>query len=503
MDGLTLILPLVAAVAVPLVGALLIALTPGRLAEFWSYLAAAVTLACVALVARPVLNGAAPAITLVELLPGLPLALRVDALGLTFGLLSSALWLVATLYSSGYVRGNRHMKNRTRYFAFFAASVGAALGIAFSANLLTFLIFYETLTLGTYPLVAHKETHEALAGARRYLVFALSAGLVLTAAVAWTWMLTGTLHFVPGGFLGGQPARMLAPLFLLFIVGVGVKAAVMPLHSWLPAAMVAPTPVSALLHAVAVVKAGVFGVIRVMGYVFGPEAFADFSGNRILLGFSAATIVLGSLIALRQDNLKRRLAFSTVVHLNYIVLGAALMTPLGITGAVLHLVNHGLSKITLFFCAGAVYTAKHREDISDMGGLGRQMPWTFTMFAIASLSLAGVPGLCGFISKFYLARGAAQGDDWLYLAALLGAGLLTASYLLPVVGVAFFGKPTDHGGEHDAHHDERPGEALPAIVVALVTTGLLVIVFGLSSFAIGAQFSLADAVARSVFGGMP
>jgi len=276
-----------------------------------------------------------------------------------------------------------------------------------------------------------------------------------------------------------------------------VKAAIMPAHAWLPAAMVAPTPVSALLHAVAVVKAGVFCCLRVLGFVFGPESLSHFSGTNIVLVFCATTIVAGSILALRQDHLKSRLAYSTVVHLSYIVLGAALMTPLATTGAILHMVNHGLTKITLFFCAGAIYGTTHLDRISQMRGLGRRMPWTFGMFAVASLSLTGIPGLCGFVSKLYLARGAIEAEAYVYLAVMIGASVLTAAYLLPVVWTGFFGKP-EPGGEAD-----KKGEASLAMVLPLIITAFLTLVFGMFPGAIGSQLALAREVAQQVFGGMP
>jgi multicomponent Na+:H+ antiporter subunit D len=433
-----------------------------------------------------------------RLVPGLGLTFRVDPLGMTFGLLASGLWIITTFYSSGYVRAD-HLKHRPRYFAAFAASIGAAGGIAFAGNLLTFFLFYETLTLATYPLVVHKETEKAFAAGRRYLLYALGSGLSLLTAVAWTWYLTGNLDFTPGGFLegAGSPA-VLTALFILFVVGVSVKSAVMPLHSWLPAAMVAPTPVSALLHAVAVVKAGVFGVMRVLAFVFGPATLAALTAAHVFAGLAAATIVIGSLLAVRQNNLKRRLAYSTIVHLSYIVLGAALVAPFGLVGSVMHMVNHGLAKITLFFCAGAIYATTHYENVSDLRGLGQRMPWTFAAFTVGSLSLIGIPGLSGFVGKLFLARGAIEVGDMVSLGIMLGASLFTAMYLLPIVQIAFFPGPAA-AGEPERH----PGitEARPAMVVPLLVTATLAIAFGLVPLLIGVQYDLAATVAALVFGG--
>jgi len=487
------------AVAIPFAAAVLILLTPKRLAEVWSYAAAFGAAICVALLLGPVLGGARPELEALRLVPGLTLTFRVDALGMTFGLLASGLWIITTVYSSGYARAD-HLKNQPRFFASFALSVGAALGIAFAGNLLTFFLFYELLTLATYPLVVHKETAKAFAAGRRYLFYALGSGLALLTAIVWTWFLAGTLDFVPGGFLGGvAPAGVLSTLFVLFIVGVSVKSAVMPLHSWLPAAMVAPTPVSALLHAVAVVKAGVFGVIRVIDFVFGPATLAGLTAAHVFAVMAAATIVIGSLLALRQNNLKRRLAYSTVVHLSYIVLGAALLSPFGLVGSVMHMVNHGLAKITLFFCAGAIYATTHLEDISDLRGLGYKMPWTFGAFTVGSLGLVGVPGLSGFVGKFFLGRGALEAGDMVALGIMLGASLFTAAYLLPIVRIAFFPGPLVEG-EPERHVGVL--EARPAMLVPLLVTASLVVVFGMVPMVIGVQYNLAATVSALVFGGV-
>jgi multicomponent Na+:H+ antiporter subunit D len=489
------------AVSVPFVAALLILLTPRRAADAWGVLASLVTAVSTALL-LPVLRATGPIdVLLLPLVPGLELAFHIDALGLTFGLLASGLWIVAGVYASGYARAD-NLQHGRRFFSAFAAAIGAALGVAFAGNLLTFFLFYELLTLTTYPLVVHKETPKAYAAGRRYLLFALGGGLALLTGLAWTWQLTGTLDFTPGGFVHGASSGTLLALFVLFVLGVAVKAAVMPLHAWLPAAMVAPTPVSALLHAVAVVKAGVFGTMRVLGFVFGPESLAQIPGDEVLAAFAAATIVIGSLIALRADNLKRRLAYSTVVHLSYIVLGAALVAPFGMIGSVMHMVNHGLAKITLFFCAGAIYVTAHRENVSELTGLGHTMPWTFGAFTVGSLALVGVPGLSGFVSKFFLARGAVESGDVVYLAVMLGASLLTAAYLLPIVRIAYF--PGHRTG--DAPTKAVPAlraEAAASMRVPLVITAALVIIFGLVPFVIGTQFELATEVAAGVFGEAP
>ncbi len=491
---------IVGAAATPFIAALLILVTPVRLSGLWSYAAAIVTAVCTVLLLAPLRAGEVLELEILGLVPGLPLSFRLDSLGITFALLASGLWLVTTLYANGYARAD-DLRNRKRFFAAFAASIGAAMGIAFAGNLLTFFLFYEALTLATYPLVVHKETARAFAAGRRYLLFALGSGLALLTAVAWTWAITGTLEFTAGGFLQGAASPgALTTLFVLFVVGVSVKSAVMPMHSWLPAAMVAPTPVSALLHAVAVVKAGVFGMMRVFGFVFGPESLAGITGPQVVAGLAAATILFGSLLALRQTNLKRRLAYSTIVHLSYIVLGTALLAPFAFTGAVMHMVNHGLAKITLFFCAGAIYATTHIEEIDDLRGLGHRMPWTFAAFTVGSLGLIGIPGLSGFVGKYFLARGAIEADQMMALAITVGASLFTAAYLLPIVRIAYFPGPVaEEASEWHANTNEAPA----ALVAPPLVTALLVVVFGLVPAVIGLQYELAYGIAESIFGGAP
>ncbi len=490
------------AVSAPFVAAFLILVTRPRLAEAWGYGAALITAASTALLAPRVHAGEVVELVAVPLVPGLDLLLRVDGLGLVFGLLASMLWIVTAVYSGGYARATS-LVNRPRYFASFAASIGAAMGVAFAGNVLTFFLFYEALTLATYPLVVHNETARAFAAGRRYLLFSLGGGIAFLTATVWAWQVVGTLDFAPGGFLDQAPTGTLIVLFVLFVTGVAVKSAVMPLHAWLPAAMVAPTPVSALLHAVAVVKAGVFGMIRVLGFIFGPVSLAGFAGPQVLAGLAAATIVIGSLIAVRQDNLKRRLAYSTVVHLSYIVLGAALVSPFATIGSTLHMVNHGVAKITLFFCAGAIYATTKRENVSELTGLGHRMPWTFGAFTIGSLGLIGIPGMSGFISKFFLARGAIEAGDMVSLAVMLGASLLTATYLLPIVRIAFFPGTKGVGGRGPGVPRARRAEARPALLVPLLVTAVLVVVFGVIPQAFGMQYDVAADIAARVFGGAP
>lgn len=409
--------------------------------------------------------------------PGLPaLALQAD-FGLLFALIATALWVPASLYAVGYLRANRDA-HPSRFHAFFCLSVASAVGVALAANLLTFVIFFEALTLATWPLVAHRATPEARAAGRRYLAYTLSAGACLLAATAWAWRLAGSLEFSADQPLltaaNTEPA--LPWIFALFLIGVGVKAALLPLHPWLPAAMVAPTPVSALLHAVAVVKAGAFGVLRLTLSVFDRAALQDAGLSRILAWLAVATIIYGSLVALRSDNLKARLAYSTVSHLSYIVLGAAIGTPAAIAGALLHLGAHAFLKIVLFMAAGAISTRTGRTQVSELDGLGRRMPWTFGAFAVASIGLIGLPPSIGFVSKLALLQGAVPAG-WPLAGALLLSGLLNAAYLAPVVHRAFF-RP-DPKPDH-----LRPAGALQ--VAPLVAVAGLGLVLGLVALFPGA-----------------
>lgn len=464
-----------------------------NLRETWTILAAIAKCAVVLSMLPWVLEGRVVECTLWSLAPGIDLALRVDPLGFLFALVASVLWIATSCYSIGYVRGANE-KKQTRYFASFASCLTATIGIAFSANLLTFLVFFELLTLATYPLVIHKETPVAISAGRKYLAYTLPAGLALFAATCWTATTAGSLDFVAGGFLStehGSP-EALRLIFLLFIVGVGVKAAVMPLHSWLPSAMAAPTPVSALLHAVAVVKAGAFGVLRVTGYVFGPELLREIGVWTILAWVAGITLTMASLLAMRQDNLKRRLAYSTIAHLSYIVLGAALLTPWSWTGASLHLMFHATMKITLFFCAGAIYVNTHLENISDMHGIGRRMPYTMAAFAVGSLGLAGVPGVNGFVSKWGLAMGTLEAGQSVFLGLLVLSGVLNAAYLFPIVHAAFFKENTalDHFTE-----------ASPWLVAPLVFTAAVSLLLGIAPNLGVHAVDIARLIAASVTGG--
>ena len=460
------------AVLVPLVGALLIVLA-GR----WPNLRETVTLVTAVTLFGVVLRilwsltrDEIIEITLIEMLPGLSIALHTEPLSILFAAVASGLWVVTSVYSIGYMRGNNE-EHQTRFYACFAIALSAAMGVAFSANLLTLFVFYEVLTLSTYPLVAHKGDEAAKRGARTYLgiLLATSIGLMLP-AIIWTWSVAGTLDFTPGGVLEGRLTGGLATvLLLMFVLGIG-KAAVMPMHRWLPAAMVAPTPVSALLHAVAVVKAGVFAITKIIIYIFGLDFLVDVPEERLLVYLVGFTIIVASIVALRQNNLKRMLAYSTVSQLSYIVLAALVLAPLSEIGAAVHIVAHAFGKITLFFAAGAIYVASKKTEITQLSGIGRRMPWTMTAFAIGGLSMVGVPPTAGFVSKWYMIAGAFQNNNYFVLAVLIIATALNAAYFLPIIFRAFF--DTENVPPKKEH-----GEAPWPMVAALTTTAALVLLF--------------------------
>jgi multicomponent Na+:H+ antiporter subunit D len=442
------------AVLVPAMGALLIALTGERranLREFWSVAAGVAMFALAASMAPDVLAGRTPECVLFRILPGVVVAFRLDAFGLLFAAGASALWVLTSFYSIGYMRSLQEHA-QTRYFSCFALALCATLGVAFAANLFTLFLFYEGLTFVTYPLVGHKETVEAKAGARKYVIYLLGAAKVLLlAAIVLTYNAAGTLEFRHGGIFSTAQLREQPSLFLMifafFLFGFA-KNALMPLHSWLPAAMVAPTPVSALLHAVAVVKTGVFSTLRVFLFIFGLDAMRALGADRLALSVASVTIVAGSLLALAQNNLKARLAFSTVSQLSYIILGAALLNPKGVIGGTAHITNHAVSKITLFFCAGSIYVSTHKTEISQMSGLAKRMPWTMAAFALSSLSIVGIPLTSGFVSKWYLALGAVDSNSLIVLGVLLLSSLLGAAYLGQILYKAYF--EVEEEPPHDA-----------------------------------------------------
>jgi len=458
--------------------------------RFWSLGAAAVKLAIVFSMLPGVLNGTVYRYSIVEFTPGIGIGFRVDALGMFFSIVSSSLWLITTVYAIGYME---HEHERPRFFGFFALCVSTTVGLAFAENLLTLFLFYEMLTICTYPLVIHEETPEAMAAGRKYLVYTLTGGVFILLGTAVTYQWAGTLSLAGRGILDmSAGAQGLTMLFAAFVVGFGVKAAIMPLHGWLPSAMVAPTPVSALLHAVAVVKAGAFGILRVVFCVFGVELLRELDITMWLAAAASFTIVTASLIALTQDNFKRRLAYSTIAQLSYIVLGAALLTPLAALGAIVHIANQAFQKITMFFVAGSIQRTTGKTNIHELAGIGYQMPFTMGAFTVAALGFIGIPLTAGFVSKWYLSLGAMDGGHWIFVVVLIVSSILNAAYWLPIIYLAFF-KITP--GTH-----MRIKEAHPTLLVPTLVCAAYVILLGSLAEVPGMPLSLARTAVEYFFG---
>ncbi len=463
---------IVGALLVPLGGMVLIALTGWRpnVREGVTLVTSLVTFLLVASIFPSVAAGARPEVALFEMLPGLALAFRVEPLGMAFAGIASFLWIITSIYSIGYMRGH-HEENQTRFYAFFAMAIFSAIGVAFSANMLTLFAFYEVLSVCTYPLVTHQGTDEAKRAGRIYLGILIGTSIAFQLlAIGWTYIVAGTLDFQDGGILAGKAEGPLVGVLLaLYVFGIG-KAALMPFHRWLPAAMVAPTPVSALLHAVAVVKAGVFSVVKVIVYIFGYDYLAQQMSGGWLVYVAGFTIIAASIIALRQDNLKLRLAYSTISQLSYVVIAAAILAPMSVMGAALHIVAHAFGKITLFFAAGAILVASHKTQVSQLDGIGRRMPWTMAAFAIGSLSMIGLPPTVGFISKWYILQGAVQAHQMVAVAVIVVSTLLNAGYFLPIVYSAFFRPEKALAGAAQHHIKVDHGEAPFTSVFALTAT---------------------------------
>lgn len=464
------------AVAMPLFACILILLIGEKrpnLREFVSIAAAGTAFGLVASMTGAVRSGTEFCYTLFQATDAISFTLKTDAAGMIFACVSSFLYVVVLFYAIGYMRGH-HEQNQTGFYAFFAMCICSALGIAFAANLVTFFIFFELLTMATWPLVFHARNPEAQYSGRKYLLYTLIPGQFCLAGIVVVYWISGTTDFVPGGFLDssmGSPVFMTI-LFILLVAAGAIKAGMMPFHGWLPAAMVAPTSVSALLHAVAVVKAGAFCVIRVVGYVFGPIYLNEIPANQIISWFAVFTIICSSLIAIKQDNLKKRLAYSTVGQLSYIILGMCVTTPLGMKGSLFHIVAHALMKITLFMCAGAIIVTAHKEKISDMKGIGKAMPVTMLCYTIAAFGVVGLPSIVGFVSKSNLILGALETDKPIFAAVLLLSSMLGLIYLLQVSCQAFFVK--NPNGEFT-----KRKEASRWMLCPIVLTAGLSICFGL------------------------
>jgi multicomponent Na+:H+ antiporter subunit D len=471
METITSIKPLLAVLVSLLITPLLVSSRAPNVREAWTFVAAVAKFLIVVSMLPTILKGTQIVYTVVEFLPGAAIKFRVDTLGMIFGLVSSSLWIITSAYSIGYMRGLKE-HGQTRYFCFFAICLSATIGVAFSANLLTMYLFYEILSLATYPLVTHHQDLEARSSGRKYLLYIVgtSIGLALPAMLI-SYSLAGTLEFSTQGFLAGTASKPLLGLLLFMFIFGFAKAAIMPFHSWLPAAMVAPTPVSALLHAVAVVKVGVFSILRILTGVFGIQFLSSLHFGTAICVIASFTIIVGSLVALSQDGLKRLLAFSTIAQLSYIVLGVGLLSPKGLTGGMLHIAMHAFGKITLFFCAGAIFVATGKKNISEMIGIGRRMPVTMGAFFIAALSITGLPPCGGFWSKWYLLLGSLEADRMAVVVVLLASSFLNACYFMPIVYKAFFCKP------EDALFENKVQEAPAFCVVPLVITAVISVVF--------------------------
>ena len=472
------------------VAALLVALL-GRwpnVRESCIFAAAAIKLGLLLSLAPDVLDGKLYEFEVMELLPNVGLAFRVDALGLMFALVSVSLWIPTTIFSMGLLRPLKQHA-QTRFFFFFAIAISSAVGVAFSANLLTLFIFYEALSLSTYPLVTHNQDDDAIKGGRKYLTYLLGTSIALALpAMIIVYKETGNLDFTNGGvFASGTSTTLLVVLLVMFLFGFA-KAGLMPFHAWLPGAMVAPAPVSALLHAVAVVKVGVFSIIRVLTGIFGVDLLANTpSLSTIVCVLASVTLIVASLIALTQDNIKSRLAYSTIGQLSYIILGVGLATESGVAGAALHIPMHAFGKITLFLCAGAIYQACGAKCISEIHGLGRKFPLTMTAFFIGSLCVIGLPPTGGFVSKWYLLTGSLNSAQQWAFAIFLTSSLLNAAYFLPIVYKAFFAAPTDTA------RLEKAKEPPPLTVVPLfITSAGCVLLFFFS----GKLFQFANTFAK-------
>ncbi len=473
MDIIFSIKPLLAVLIPLIVIPIIVSSRTENIREGWTF-AAAISMFLVVLTMLPdILGGSKIDFTIAQLTPFLSIRFTIDAFGMLFALVASFLWIVTSAYSIGYMRTLKE-HSQTRYYSFFALSLFATLGVSFSGNFLTMYLFYEMLSFATYPLVTHHQDKEARTSGRKYLFYILGSSIAfLIPAMLITYSFTGTLDFGSQGIIAGHgiPPKLILTLLGLFIFGFA-KCGIMPFHSWLPAAMVAPTPVSALLHAVAVVKVGVFCVVRVITNIFGTELLAKYSYNDYICYVAAFTILVASFIALSQDGLKRRLAFSTIGQLSYIILGAALLSPLGIMASMMHIAMHAFGKITLFFCAGAIFASTGIKNISDMVGIGKRMPITMTAFLIGSLSIIGLPPTGGIISKWYLVLGTLEAGQITLLFVLLTSSLLNAAYFLPIVYKAFFCTEEESCFE-DGVREEPPIWCLAPLVVTAIISVIL------------------------------
>ncbi|MBF0119754.1 MAG: monovalent cation/H+ antiporter subunit D family protein [Desulfobacterales bacterium] len=467
--------------AIPMLTAVLIMLSKNKpnLREFWSIFGATLTFFSVCTYLPQILAGKSFEYTYFILYPGVNIKLHLDGLGIMFAGTASFLWILAGFYCIGYMRGlNEHAQ--TRFYASYALAVGGGMGVAFSGSLVTLYLFYEIVSIVTYPLVAHHQDEEGYDGARKYIVYLMFASKAfLLPAMILIYVQCGNLDFAAGVMKGIFPANasktIVSIAYMLCLFGFA-KGAIMPMHGWLPAAMVAPTPVSALLHAVVVVKVGVFSICRTFLSVFGVEILSKFGLGIITAYLASFTIIVASIIALTKSNLKARLAYSTISQLSYIILGVAMLTPNSITGGLIHIANHAFSKITLFFAAGAIYVATRKKDICELGGIGFRMPFTMIAFGLAALSMIGVPPVSGFVSKWYLALGAMDLKNNILLIVLLVSSLLNAGYFVPIFLTSFFNSEVNLNNEDTGILENRP--LIAFMVVPLFISAVISVYFG-------------------------
>ena len=491
------------AVLSPAIGACLILASSRHpnVRETWTMLASILCFSSVFSMVPTILGGIPIDCTLFHIFAGIDFAYRVDAFGLIFAVTSSSLWIIVSLYSIGYMRAlNEHAQ--TRYYLCFALAIFGAIGTALAGNLATMFIHYEILTVSTYPLVAHDESPEALFAGRKYLAYLLTAGGFLFGAIVITYWLTGTTDFEPNGILtlASASAIALKILFFFFLLGF-MKAAWMPFHSWLPTAMIAPTPVSGLLHAVAVVKAGVFGIIRTVCYVYGIDLMHALGLGLVLACIASFTMIVANLFAIGEDNLKRRLAYSTINQLSFIILGVALLSPMAVTGAMIHIPFHGFMKITLFLCAGAIAVATGKRNVSELAGIGRIMPVTMMAFTLTAFGMCGIPPIAGFISKWYICLGSIQAGEIAFLFIAITASLLDVVYFFPIIRTAFFESPVEtNGGEREVSRKETEHPIYRFMIIPLAITAIFSIIFCLFPNTLHI-FDLAQMAVKELFGG--
>ncbi len=479
-----------ATVGMSLLSALAIWLNDTKSARFhnWTVICGAVIKLCLVLSLLPgIWAGQVFCYKLFVFMPHLEVAFRVDGLGFLFAFIASFLWVITAVYSIEYMKQEHSLP---RYWTFLSLCMGSTLGIAYAANLFTLFLFYEILTICTYPLIIHSQSPEAMRAGRKYLLYSIAGGAALMLSLALTYYLSGNLELGQKGILPPDTNPVtLYFLFCTFIFGFGVKSVLMPMHSWLPDSMIAPTPVSAILHAVAVVKSGVYGILRTLIDIFGLSLIKDLKLNNLLLVIVCVTIITASVMAIYQDSLKKMLAYSTVSQLSYIALGVALISPSGVTGGVLHMFYQSIMKITLFFCAGAIFRQTGITQISQMQGIGQRIPLVMGAFSIAALGMIGIPFTAGFISKWYLAVGAVEADQLLVVGVIVISALLNAVYYLPVLYKAFFQHPQT-GEEIEA---VKPAWGL---VAPCLITASLVLAFGISPWLHRLPLFLAESISR-------